>query len=176
MTGPSKPAPAPGSREFTLTRTFDAPRALVYRVWTQVEHLAGWFGPKGFPVVSSTLDLRPGGAYHYGMRAANGNEMWGKWVFEEVVPPERLVFRSSFSDPQGGTTRHAMAPDWPLEMRSTVTFAEAAGRTLLTLRTVAVHASDSERRAFEAGFQSMTGGWGGTFDQLAGYLAGPAAR
>lgn len=175
MTGPSRAAPAPGSREFTLTRTFDAPRELVYRVWTDAEHLAGWFGPKGIPVVTSKLDLRPGGTYLYGMRAPNGTEIWGRWTFEEIVPPERLVFRSSFSDPQGGTTRHPMAPDWPLEMRSTITFAEHAGRTTLTLRTVAVNATDDERRTFEAGFQSMTQGWGGTFDKLLAYLAGPAA-
>lgn len=176
MTGPSRPAPAAGPREFTLTRTFDAPRELVFRVWTDAEHLAGWFGPKGIPVFSSKLDLRPGGVHLYGMRAANGTEMWGRWTFEEIVPPERLVFRSSFSDPQGGTTRHPMAPDWPLEMRSTITLAERAGRTTLTLRTVAVNATDDERRTFEAGFGSMTQGWGGTFDQLAAYLASGATR
>ncbi len=178
MTVPSEPAPKGDEvgRAFVLTRTFDAPRALVYRVWTDAEHLARWFGPKGFPVFASRLDLRPGGVYHYGMRAGNGNEMWGRWTFEEVVPPERIVFRNSFSDPQGGATRHPMAPDWPLEMRSTVTFTEAGGRTTLTLRAVAVNATESERRAFEAGFQGMTAGWGGTLDQLAAYLASPAAR
>lgn len=125
---------------------------------------------------ASTLDLRPGGVHHYGMRAANGNEMWGRWTFKEVVPLERLVFRNSFSDPQGGATHHPMAPDWPLEMRSTITFAEHAGRTTLTLRAVAVNATESERRAFEAGFQGMTAGWGGTLDQLLAHLARDVAR
>lgn len=168
--------PRTPGRAFVLTRTIDAPRELVFRAWTEVDHLARWFGPKGFPVFASKLDLRPGGVYHYGMRAANGTEMWGKWVFEEVVPPERLVFRNSFSDPQGSTTRHPMAPDWPLEMRSTITFAAHAGRTTLTLHAVAVNATDSERRAFEAGFSGMTVGWGCTIDQLVAELAHPTSR
>src|SRR5205823_4677268 len=83
--------------------------------WVEPDRLARWWGPKGFTMLSSTLDLRPGGIFHYGMRSPDGREMWGRWVFREVVAPERLVFVASFSDEAGGVTRHPFAPDWPLE-------------------------------------------------------------
>ncbi len=74
------------------------------------------------------MDLRPGGTYHYGMKAPDGAPMWGKMVYREISPPERIVFINSFSDEAGGTTRHPMAPTWPLEMLSVFTFEDDAGR------------------------------------------------
>jgi uncharacterized protein YndB with AHSA1/START domain len=159
------------SGAFLLTRVFEAPRALVFRAWTEADRLARWFGPRGFTLFSSTLDLRPGGAFHYGMRSPDGQAMWGKWVFREVAAPERLVFVFSFSDEQGGVTRHPFAPDWPREVLSTVTFAECYGQTMLTMRAAPINATGAERKAFEAGHDSMRQGWTGTLDQLAGYLA-----
>jgi uncharacterized protein YndB with AHSA1/START domain len=159
------------AREFLIVRGFDAPRALVFRAWTEADRLARWFGPKGFTMLSCTLDLRPGGAFHYGMRSPDGKTMWGKWVFREVVAPERLVFVFSFSDENGGVIRHPFAPDWPLEMLSTLTFTEFEGRTMLVMRGVPLNATESERQAYEAGHDSMRQGWAGTLEQLAGYLA-----
>src|SRR3954447_8984363 len=118
-----------------------------------------------------TLDLRPGGVFHYGMRSPDGRAMWGRWVFRDVVAPERLVFVASFSDEAGGVTRHPFAPDWPLEVLSTLNFTEHGGRTTLTMRGVPLNATATERQAFEAGHESMQKGWTGTLDQLAGYLA-----
>jgi uncharacterized protein YndB with AHSA1/START domain len=162
---------APAAREFVVTRVFDAPRTLVFKAWTEPARLARWFGPKGFTMLSCTLDLRPGGVFHYGMQSPDGHAMWGRWVFREVVTPERLAFVASFSDESGGVTRHPFAPDWPAEVLSTLTFAEHDGRTTLTMWGVPVNASDSERKTFEAGSESMQKGWAGTLDQLAGYLA-----
>lgn len=156
--------------EFVLTRTFDAPRDLVFRAWTEPDRLARWFGPVGFTTLASRVDVRPGGIYHYVMRSPDGESMWGRWVFREVVPPERLAFVASFSDEAGGVTRHPFAPDWPLEVLSTLTFAEHDGRTTLTMRAVPIGATEPERRAFEAGYGSMQKGWAGTLDQLADHL------
>jgi uncharacterized protein YndB with AHSA1/START domain len=158
-------------RELVISRVFDAPRELVWKAFTEADRLARWWGPKGFKMLSCKLDLRPGGAFHYGMAAPNGSEMWGKWVFREIVRPERLSFVVSFSDRDGGITRHPFAPLWPAEMLGTSTFADQAGKTLLTTRTVAVNATDAERKAFEDGFGSMEEGFAGTWDQLAAYLA-----
>ncbi len=130
-----------------------------------------WWGPKGFKMIVGNLDLKPGGIFHYGMQAPDGSEMWGKWVFREVVKPERLVFISSFSDKDAGLTRHPMAPTWPIEMLATATFIDRDGKTLLVNRVVALNASDEERATFEGNFASMTQGYGGTWDQLAAYLA-----
>ena len=115
--------------------------------------------------------LKPGGLFHYGMQAPDGSEMWGKWVFREIVKPERLVFVSSFSDKDAGLARHPMAPTWPIEMLGTATFIDKGGKTLLINRAVALNASSEERATFEGNFDSMKQGWGGTWDQLAAYLA-----
>jgi uncharacterized protein YndB with AHSA1/START domain len=156
--------------EFIFSRTFDAPRALVFRAWTESDRLARWFGPKGFTMLSSTLTLWPGGVFHYGMRSPNGQEMWGKWVFHEIVPPVRIVFVMTFSDEKGGKSRHPWAPGWPLEVLSTLTFTENEGKTTLTMRGIPVNATEVERKTFAAGHDSMQKGWTGTLDQLAEYL------
>jgi uncharacterized protein YndB with AHSA1/START domain len=156
---------------FLLTRDFDAPRALVFRAWTEADRLARWFGPKGFTMFSHRLDLRPGGLFHYGMRSPDGQAMWGRWIFREVIAPERLVFVASFSDEIAGIARHPFAPDWPPEVLSIVTFTERDGQTTLTMRGVPLHASAAEQRTFEAARDSMRQGWGGTLDQLAEHLA-----
>src|ERR1051326_3641549 len=95
---------------FVITRAFDAPRELVWKAFTDPERMKHWWGPKGFTVIASKMDLRPGGIYHYGMKAPDGSAMWGKFVFREVAAPERMVFINSFSDEAGGISRHPMAP------------------------------------------------------------------
>jgi uncharacterized protein YndB with AHSA1/START domain len=161
----------PTGREFVLARTLDAPRARVFQAWTEPDRLQRWWGPKGFPLASCTIDPRPGGVFHYGLRSPQGQTMWGRWDFREVVEPERLVFVSSFSDEQGGLTRHPGMPEWPLHVLSTVTFTEHDGKTTVTMRGYPVDAADNERQAFEAAIPMMNQGWTGTLDQLAAYLA-----
>jgi uncharacterized protein YndB with AHSA1/START domain len=156
---------------FVISRTFDAPRDLVFKAWTEADRLAQWFGPPGATATPARLDLRPGGDFHYSMGTPDGKRMWGRWVFREVVPPERLVFSFSFSDEDGGVTRHPFSPDWPAEVLSTVTFTEEAGRTTLTMRGVPVNPTEAECHAFEAEHESMQKGWAGTLDQLAAFLA-----
>jgi len=156
--------------EFVLTRVFDAPRALVFQALTHAEHLKHWWGPRGFVCVSGTLDLRPGGLFHYCMRAPNGPEMWGKFVYREIVAPERIVFVNAFSDKDGNSTRNPWMPTWPVEVLNTVTLSERYGKTIVTLRGRPVNATEEERATFAAGVESMRKGFGGTFDQLAEYL------
>ena len=109
---------------FVITRTVPAPRARVWQAWTEVEHLRHWWGPKGFVVAHCTVDLRPGGLMHYRLRSPEGGDMWGRFLYREIVKPEKLVWVNSFSDEKGGITRHPMAPGWPAEMLTTVTFAD----------------------------------------------------
>jgi uncharacterized protein YndB with AHSA1/START domain len=157
--------------EFVITRVFDAPRDLVFKAWTERDHLLKWFGPKGFTMGVANLDLRPGGVFHYSMRSPDGHEMWGKFVYREIVPPERIVLVNSFSDANGNLTRHPMSPTWPLEMLSTTTFTEHEGKTTLTLKWVPFNATEQERKTFDEARGGMQQGWTGTFDQLADYLA-----
>jgi len=128
-------------------------------------------GPKGFTARIANVDLRPGGLFHYFLESPEGYEMWGKWVFREINPPERIVCISSFSDERGGTSRHPLHKQWPLEMLSTMTLTEQDGKTTVTVRWAAVSPTDMERETFETGFDSMEEGFTGTFDQLEAYLA-----
>lgn len=130
-----------------------------------------WFGPKGFTMRVATLDLRPGGVFHYCLRSPDGHDMWGKFVYREIVAPERIVLVNSFSDEKGNLTRHPMSPAWPLESLSTTTFAEHAGRTTLTVRWAALNATETERKTFDTSHEGMRMGWTGTFEHLAQYLA-----
>jgi uncharacterized protein YndB with AHSA1/START domain len=160
------------SDDFVITRTFDAPRELVWQCFTEPERMKEWWGPKGSTIVASKMDLRVGGSYHGAMRDPQGNVMWAKFVYREVAEPERLVWEHSFSDEAGGLTRHPLSPTWPLKLLTVVTLEDAAsGKTKLTLRWSPLDASEEEQQTFAAAQDSMQGGWTGTFDQLDGYLA-----
>lgn len=160
------------SKDFVISRVFDAPRDLVWKAFTDPEHMKQWWGPKGFTVIAAKMDLRPGGSYHYGMKAPNGMAMWGLFRYREVTPPERLVFINCFSDENGGVTRHPASPQWPLEMLSTFTFQELpGGKTMFTIRWSAHNAKPEEQQVFDASHDSMTQGWSGTMEQLEAYLA-----
>jgi len=154
---------------FLISRTFDAPRDLVWAAWTETERLMQWFGPKGSTMTYAKNDLRPGGTFLYAMQFA-GSELWGKWVYREIVPPERLVLVSSFSDADGNVTRHPMSPTWPRQTLSTTTLAEDGGKTTVTIDWRPLDASEEELDTFAKGKPSMNQGWGGTFDQLDEYL------
>ena len=158
-------------QEFVITRAFDAPREDLWKAFTEPERMKQWWGPKGFTVIASKMDLRLGGSYHYGMRAPDGSTIWGKFVYREIVRPERVVLVNCFSDEAGNITRHPMSPTWPREMLSTFRFAEQDGRTTLTIRWSPLDADETERATFAAAHPSMQQGWTGTLDQLAAYLA-----
>jgi uncharacterized protein YndB with AHSA1/START domain len=163
------------SKDFVMSRVFDAPRDLMWKCFTDPEHMKQWWGPKGVKVVKSQMDLRPGGSYLYGMQTPDGKVMWGKMVYRKIDPQDRIEFINSFSDENGGLTRHPLAPTWPLEMLSVFTFEDApGGKTKFTVRWTPFNATAEEQQTFDAGHASMTQGWGGTLEQLATYLKGAA--
>jgi uncharacterized protein YndB with AHSA1/START domain len=102
--------------------------------------------------------------------------MWGKWVYREITRPRKLVFVNSFSDAKVGITRHPMAPEWPLELLSTISFDEKGGKTTVTVKWAPINATAAERRTFNDSHASMKGGWGGTLDSLETYLRTAAAK
>jgi uncharacterized protein YndB with AHSA1/START domain len=157
--------------ELVITRGFDAPRDLVFKVWSEVEHLKNWWGPKGFKLSVAELDFRPGGFFHYNMQSPDGYEMWGKFVYHEIESPEKIVYVNSFSDPEGNIVRAPFSATFPLEIRNILTFTEIEGKTTITLRGGPINVSEEELNFFKGMFESMKQGFGGTFDQLAEYLA-----
>ena len=143
-------------REVLLTRVFDAPRELVFKAWTDPEHVAQWYGPAGFSVVFLEMDVRPGGAWRKCMRSPEGIDYWRRGVFREVVEPERLVFTYVSDDPLGISGHETLV---------TITFADRGAKTLMTFRQAefeSVAARDSHR-----------GGWTSCMERFAAYVAQP---
>src|SRR5258706_14413299 len=88
-------------RELVITRIFDAPRRLVFQAWNEPERVAQWWGPQGFTTISCQMDIRPGGAFRFGMRSPEGVDYWKRGVYREIVEPERVVFSFAWEDPAG---------------------------------------------------------------------------
>jgi uncharacterized protein YndB with AHSA1/START domain len=169
----NQPEPAVKSADFVISRVFDAPRELVWKAFTEPERMKEWWGPKGFSVISWKMDFRPGGGYLYGMRAPDGSAMWGKFVFREIVPPERMVFINSFSD-EAGAPRAIRWASWPLELLSTFTFEEEPGsKTKVTVRWSATTPATTSRRP-DTNHDSMRRGWGGRW--IACAFTGPETK
>jgi uncharacterized protein YndB with AHSA1/START domain len=159
------------TKEFSITRVFDAPREAVWEAWTRAESLAQWWGPRGFDLGVHRLEMKPGGMFLYSMKT-NSQEMWGRFVYREIVRPERLVFVNSFSDPDGNITRAPFFDgNWPLEVLNTVTFTGDGTKTVLDLRGGPINPMPAESAAFAANQTGMQAGFGGTFDKLDAYLA-----
>lgn len=117
--------PGVGS-EFLITRVISAPRPLVWRAWTDPKHFAQWWGPHHFTNPVCKLDLRPGGDIHVVMRAPNGTDYPMNGRFEEITPPEKLVFSCGALDEKGKPM---------FEFRHTVTFSERGGKTSLKVQS-----------------------------------------
>lgn len=164
-------AKTPAQRPFIISRTFDAPRELMWKAWAERARLMEWFGPKGFTMPAAKMEFCPGGSFHYCLESADGQEMWGKFVYREIVAPEKIVLVNSFSNEAGDITRHPMSATWPLEMLSTFTLTEQSGRTTVTVNWLPLNATEEERKTFDAAHEGMKQGWTGTFEQLAAYLA-----
>src|SRR5439155_5903382 len=85
---------APGEREIVITRTFNAPRALVYEALTRAEHVRRWWGPRQYGPVDATTDFRPGGRYRYAQQSPQGEVAFSGEVRESS--PERIVYVEGF--------------------------------------------------------------------------------
>lgn len=168
MTTANEPAT---ERDLVLTRTFDAPRELVFRAWTDPEHLARWWGPTGFTNPVCEADARPGGAWLICMRSPDGEDYWCGGVYKEVVEPERIVCTDCFTDEKGNVVdpaeRYGMPEGVPAEMLITVTFEEHEGKTTVTMRQTLPESVAREVGAVE--------GWSQSFDRLAEHLGRMAA-
>src|SRR5262245_41399320 len=124
-------------QDLVITRVFDAPRALVWKAWTEPEHFKKWWGPKDFTAPVAQIDLRVGGKYLACMRGPDGKDYWSTGVYREIVPNERLVYTDSFADARGNpvpASDYGMGGDWPMESVVTVILEEYQGKTRFTLR------------------------------------------
>jgi uncharacterized protein YndB with AHSA1/START domain len=153
-------------KDLVITRTFDAPRDLVWKAWSEPERMMRWWGPKEFTAPICKIDFRVGGVYHYCMRSPEGQDFWGTGVYKEITPKERIVCTDSFADEKGNVvpaSYYNMPGEWPTELLVTVTFEDLGGKTKMTLRHVGLPAGE---------MSEQTGaGWNQSFDKLADSLS-----
>ncbi|WP_299861593.1 SRPBCC domain-containing protein [uncultured Hoeflea sp.] len=154
---------------YTIDRIFNAPRAVVWRAWTDPQLLAQWYGP-GVDTIIHRFDLRPGGEWRNEMRWGDKSDL-SKMVFEEVTPPEKLVWRHSSVDAEWNVASNPMMPDWPRTLLATVTFKELEARTGVRLTMTPIDASDAEIACFANAMAGMDKGWGSGFTVLEELLA-----
>jgi uncharacterized protein YndB with AHSA1/START domain len=121
---------SPHPRDVVITRTIDAPRALVFAAFTDARHLAQWWGPEGFTTPDATADVRPGGTMRLDMHGPDGTVYLGGGTYHEIVPPERLVF---------STTILSESDEKLADFLNTLTLIERNGKTELTLSIHCVH-------------------------------------
>jgi len=139
------------------TRVFDAPRELVWQVWTDPKHLAQWWGPNGFSTTTSAYDARPGGVWRFVMHGPDGRDYQNRITFDEVVKPERLVYHHGGGDDVE-----------PVQFRTTVLFENLGGKTKLTMSAVFPSAAERERVIKQYGADK---GLVQTLSRLADHLA-----
>jgi uncharacterized protein YndB with AHSA1/START domain len=160
-TTPSSSVSSTADRQMVLTRLLDAPRELVFDVWTDPTHIDQWWGPRGFRNTTSEMEARPGGMWRYVMHGPDGTDFGNRIVYREIVKPERLVYDHG-SDVDND----------PDSFHVTVTFEEEGGKTKLTMRAVwksaAAFAEVQKFGVVEGGRQTM--------DRLEEYLTQTQAR
>lgn len=137
-----------------ITRTFDAPPRLVWRAWTEPEHLLRWLCPKDFAVLFADVDLRVGGAWRSGMRAPDGHEYIAAGTYIQIEPTERLVFTHQWE-------RNHQEP--PAETTITVTLTSLGEKTHMQFEQAGLATPESR--------DSHGGGWGEAFDNLTAHIA-----
>ena len=163
MSTMSKSSTQVATRELFIERIFDAPRELLWKAWTDPQHIMRWWGPKDFTAPVAKIDFREGGTYLFCMRSPDGQDYYSTGVYREIVPLQRIVYTDSFADENGkvvSAAHYGMGEDFPLELLVTLTFEDYEdGKTRFTLR----HAGMPEGENSE-----MAGlGWNQSLDKLA---------
>ncbi|MGN6184863.1 MAG: SRPBCC family protein [Thermoanaerobaculia bacterium] len=110
------------ARTIVQTRMFDAPRELVFEAWTTPEHVAQWFGPMGFTTTTHEMSVKAGGVWNFIMHGPDGTDYPNRIEYEEVTPPERLVY----SHGDGGARLFHVV----------ITFEQVGAQTRLTMRSL----------------------------------------
>ncbi len=147
-------------QEFVVERQFIAPRTLMFQVFTRPEHLKRWWAPQPYTIPVCTIDLRPDGIWHYCMRSPEGQDHWARSVYNEIVPPKKLVYTSTFAD------EHANPIAGVPEYLTTVIFTEEVGKTHVSARVQFANA-EALKVAVDMG---MVQGMSMTWDYLVGYV------
>ena len=144
--------------DFILDREFEAPRALVWKAWTDPALLARWYGP-GVETIIHKFDLRPGGVWLNEMKMGEKSDL-SRMDFTDVTPEERLVWHHASTDPEWNVISNPMMLDWPRVLLTTVTFEAAGNITKVQLRWSPHEATEAELACFASMKDKFGGGWG----------------
>ena len=155
--------------EFIIDREFDAPRAMVWKAWTDPELLSEWYGPRVDTIIHK-FDLKPGGVWLNEMKMGDTSDL-SKMIFQEVVPEEKLVWHHSSSDADWNIISNPMMPDWPRVLLTTVTFENAGSGTKVRLVWTPLDATDAEIACFAGAMEGFGSGWGAGFTIMDEILA-----
>ena len=143
--------PALKKRDLVVTRIFDAPIELVWKAWTDPEHVMRWWGPDHFTSPSAKIDFREGGTSLVCMRAPKefgGQDMYSAWLYQKIVPFERIEFIQNLADKDGNLIDPAqlgLPPEFPRDTRTVVTFKDLGNsRTEMTVTEYDMPAPDTE--------------------------------
>ncbi len=153
----------------TITRTFNAPRELVWKMFTDPKHLKNWYSPKGFTTPDCKVDFRVGGKTLISMQSPElnqGKKVFSTGTYKEIKPMDRIVVTDSFADEKGNIVpaeHYGMTPGFPLELKVTMLFEDVKSKTKFTL----IHEGHPAGEMFEGAKQ----GWTQMFDKLDEYLA-----
>lgn len=139
------------AKQVEVTRTFNAPVEMVWQVWTDPELVKRWWGPKHFTSPFAKIDFREGGKSIVSMKAPNemgGQEFYSIWEYVSIIPLKTIEFIQNLSDKDGTKTdpvKFGMPPDFPMDIRTVVTFREVAGgKTEMTVIEYAEFGTMSE--------------------------------
>ena len=154
--------------EYVHERTFDAPRSLVWRAWSDPEILSRWYGP-GVETIIHAFELKPGGVWRNEMKWGEKSDL-SQMSFLEVVPEEKITWHHSSTDADWNVISNPMMADWPRVLLATVTFEDDGSGTKVRLSMVPVEASEAETACFAAAMAGMDGGWGKGFEIMAEVL------
>ncbi len=150
----------PTDRTFVMERVFNAPRDLVFEAFSKPEHLKHWWGPKGWTLPVCELDFRPGGVWLYCMRGPDGEESWGKATYQEIKPPEKVVYTDDFVDSDGNVLEGTP------QLQITLTFEDSDGKTKVINHAV-FESAEALKSVLDMG---MTEGLKQTWDRLEAFL------
>jgi uncharacterized protein YndB with AHSA1/START domain len=162
-----------GKEKFVINRTFDAPLALMFEMWTNPKHFSQWLPPTGATMQFIRADIRPGGSTFFVMSGEHYPKLYGRAEYLKIEQPNRIVYTQQFCDESEKISRHPMAPTWPETMLTTVELTEEGpDRTRVTVTWEPYGATTREElQAFINAKGGMTQGWTGSFDKLEALLA-----
>ncbi|NDJ17948.1 SRPBCC domain-containing protein [Myxacorys almedinensis] len=153
---------ATSERELTITRVFNAPQSLVFKVWTQPKHFSRWLEPKDFTTIGCQMIVQVGGMYRACIRSASpsqrespeGTDHWMQGVYREIIEPERIIFTFAWENENSQPKNETLV---------TVIFTEQNNQTLMTFHQAIFESTESRN--------SHHSGWSECFDRLNAYLA-----